>query len=113
MNKRSSVLLFVGIPLFVGISLVVAFSIATVLELPTNRGIVYSVLAFISIIGSLLVPIPGSIFSILGIKGAVKLRKRGEKNMGLPILIGTVNIVVSFVVVAFWLYVIFIGGVGV
>ena len=112
MNKRSSVLLFVGIPLFVGISLVVAFSIATVLELPTNRGIVYSVLASISIIGSLLVPIPGSIFSILGIKGAVKLRKRGEKNMGLPILIGTVNIVVSFVV-AFWLYVIFIGGVGV
>jgi len=33
--------------------------------------------------------------------------------MGLPILIGTVNIVVSFVVVAFWLYVIFIGGAGV
>ena len=113
MNKKPAVLLFVGIPLFVGISLVVAFSIATVLEFPTNRGIVYLVFAFISIFGSLLAPIPGSISSILGIKGAVKLRKRGEKNMGLPILIGTVNIVVSFVVFAFWLYVIFIGGAGV
>ena len=106
-------LLFVGIPLFVGISLVVAFSIVTVLELPTNRGIVYSVLAFISIIGSLLAPIPGSISSILGIIKAVELRKRGEKNMALLILIGTVNIVVSFVAIAFWLYIIFIGGAGV
>ncbi|MBR2020042.1 MAG: hypothetical protein IKA05_06565 [Clostridia bacterium] len=113
MNKKSAVLLFVGIPLVVGISLVVAFSIATVLELPTNRGIMYSMFASISIIGSLLIPIPGSISSILGIKKAVKLRKSGEKNMGLLILIGTVNIVVSFVVVAFWLYVIYIGGAGV
>ena len=113
MNKKSAVLLFVGIPLAVGISLVVASSIATVLENPTNRGIMYSMFASISIIGSLLIPIPGSISSILGIKKAVKLRKSGEKNMGLLILIGTVNIVVSFVVVAFWLYVIFIGGAGV
>ncbi|MBE6666018.1 MAG: hypothetical protein E7603_07360 [Ruminococcaceae bacterium] len=113
MNKKSAALLFVGIPLVVGISLVVAFSITTMLELPTNRSIMYSVFSSISIIGSLLVPIPASISSILGIKEAVKLRKRGEKNMGLLILIGTVNIVVSFVVVAFWLYVIFIGGAGV
>ena len=113
MNKKSAVLLFVGIPLVVGISLVVAFSIATVLEHPTNRGIMYSMFASISIFGSLLIPIPGSISSILGIIKAVKLRKSGEKNMGLLILIGTVNIVVSFVVVAFWLYVIFIGGAGV
>ena len=113
MNKKAGVLFFVGIPLFVGISLVVAFAIANVLELPTNRGIMYSMLAYISIIGSLLIPIPGSISSILGIKKAVKLRKNGEKNTGLLILIGTVNIVVSFVVVAFWLYVIFIGGAGV
>ena len=113
MNKKSAVLLFVGIPLVVEISLVVAFSIATVLELPTNRGIMYAMFAFISIIGSLLIPIPGSISSILGIKKAVRLRKRGEKNMGLLILIGTVNIVVSFAGVAFGLYVIFTGGAGV
>ena len=113
MSKKSAVLLFVGIPLVVGISLVVASSIATVLELPTNRGVMYTIFASIFIFGSLLVPIPGSISSILGIKKAVKLKKSGEKNMGLFILIGTVNIVVSFVAVVFWLYVIFIGGAGV
>jgi hypothetical protein len=113
MNKKSSALLYVGIPLIVGISLGVAFVIASVLELPTNRGVIYTMFASISIIGSLLIPIPGSISSILGIKKAVKLRKRGEKNMGLLILIGTVNIFVSFVVAAFWLYVFFIGGAGV
>ena len=113
MNKKSSVLLYIGIPLVVGISLAVAFFIATVLEVPTNRGIVYSVFAIISIVGSLVVSIPCGISSILGIIGAIKLRKNGEKNMGLPILIGTLNIIVSFVVAMFWLYVIFIGGAGV
>ena len=113
MNKKSDVLLFVGIPLVVGIGLVVAFAIACVLEFPTNRGDVYTMFSFTSIIGSLFAPIPGSISSILGIIKAVELRKRGEKNMALLILIGTVNIVVSFVVIAFWLYVIFIGGAGV
>ena len=113
MNKKSAVLLFVGIPLIVGISLVVDFAIASVLEFPTNRGIVYTFFISSSIFGSLLIPIPGSISSILGIKKAVKLRKSGEKNMGILILIGTVNIVVSFVAFAFWVYVIFIGGAGV
>ena len=113
MYKKSSALLYVGIPLIVGISLGVAFAIAGVLELPTNRGVIYTVFISISIIGSIFVPIPGSISSILGIKEALKLRKHGEKNTGLPILIGTVNILVSFVVIAFWLYIIFIGGAGV
>ena len=113
MNKKSDVLLFVGIPLVVGISLVVAFAIACVLEFPTNRGVIYMVLASISIIGSLLIPIPGSISSMLGIKKAVQLRKNGEKNMGVLILIGTVNIVVSFIVAVFWFYALFIGGAGV
>ena len=113
MNKNSSALLYVGIPLIVGISLGVAFVIASVLEHPTNRGVIYTMFASTSLFGSLLIPIPGSIFSILGIKKAVKLRKSGEKNMGLLILIGTVNIFVSFVVFAFWFYVLFIGGAGV
>lgn len=113
MNKKLAVLLCVGIPLIVGVSLGIASAIACVLEFPTNRGIVYTIFLSIAIIGSLLAPIPGSISSILGIKGAVELRKHGEKNTGLLILIGTVNIVVSFVFVAFWLYVIFIGGAGV
>lgn len=113
MKKKSSALLYVGIPFVVGISLIVVFVISCILESPTNRGTIYVILLDISMIGSILVPIPGSIFSVLGIKKAVKVRKDGESNIGFPILIGIVNIVVSFLMVILWLYVIFIGGAGV
>lgn len=113
MKKKSSALLYVGIPFIVGISLIVAFVISCILESPTNRGTIYLILLDISMIGSILVPIPGSIFSVLGIKKAVKVRKDGESNIGFPVLIGIVNIVVSFLMVTFWLYVTFIGGAGV
>ena len=112
MNKKTTALLCVGIPLLVGIGLVITFVIACILEFPTNRGIIYTTLAFISIIGSILVPIPSIVSSIVGIICAAKLRKQGEKTVYL-IWIGILNIVVSFVVEIFWLYVIFIGGAGV
>ena len=112
MSKKITALLCVGIPLLVGIGLVIAFGIACILEFPTNRGIIYTTFAFISIIGSILVPIPSIVSSIVGIISAAKLRKQGEKT-GYLIWIGILNIVVSFVVEIFWLYVIFIGGAGV
>ncbi len=69
-------------------------------------------LASISIIGSILVPIPNIVSSIVGIKSATKSRKQGEKTVYLT-LIGIFNIVVSLAVAVFWLYVILIGGAGV
>ena len=110
--KKKTALLCVGIPLFVGIVLAIAFGIATVLEFPTNRGIIYSIFASISIIGSMLVPIPCIASSVVGIISAAKLRKQGEKT-GCLILIGILNIIISLVVATFWLYVIFVGGAGV
>ena len=112
MNKKITALLCVGIPFLVGIGLVIAFGITCILEFPTNRGIIYTTFAFISIIGSILVPIPSIVSSIIGIISASKLRKQGEKT-GYLIWIGILNIVVSVVVEIFWLYVIFIGGAGV
>ena len=112
MKKRTTALLCVGIPLLVGVGLVIDFGLACILEFPTNRGIIYSIFASISIIGSIFVPIPSIVSSIAGIISAAKLRKQGEKS-GYLILIGIFNIVVSFVVAIFWLYVIFVGGAGV
>ncbi len=109
MKEKTRALLCVGIPLFVEFCLIIAFIIACILELPTNRGIIYSMLASISIIGSILVPIPNIVSSIVGIKSATKLRKQGEKTVYLT-LIGILNIVVSLAVAVFWLYVILIGG---
>ncbi|MBE6727948.1 MAG: hypothetical protein E7562_04800 [Ruminococcaceae bacterium] len=112
MKKKRTALLCVGIPLLVGVGLVIAFGIASILEFPTNRGIIYSTFAFISIIGSILVPIPSIASSIIGIISAAKLRKQSEKT-GYLIWIGILNIVVSFVVEIFWLYVVFVGSAGV
>ena len=112
MKKKTTALLCIGIPLLIGIGLLIAFGIACVLEFPTNRGTIYSIFAIISIIGSMFVPIPSIASSIVGIISASKARKQGEKTVCL-ILIGILNIVVSFLVEAFWLYVIFVGGAGV
>ena len=112
MKKKLTPLLCVGIPLLVGVGLVIVLGIASILEHPTNRGTIYSILSAVSIIGSIFVPIPGILSSIVGIISAVNLRKQGEKT-GYLIGIGILNIVVLCAVGIFWLYVIFVGGAGV
>ena len=112
MNKKITALLLVGIPLLVGIGLIIAFGITTLLEFPTHRGSLYTIFAFISIFGSIFVPIPSIISSIVGIIRAANLRKQGEKT-GYLIWIGILNIVVSFVVEIIWLYIIFVRSAGV
>lgn len=113
MNEKKHAFLYVGIPLIVGVAIGIAFIISTFLEFPTNRGFVYAQLLSSALLGSILAPIPCCILSILGIKKSVKLKKQGEKHLGLLILIGIINIVVSVAVGAAWWCAIFIGGRGV
>ena len=113
MNEKKQAYLYVGIPLIIGVAIVISLIFATILEFPTNRGFVYAQLLSSALLGSILAPIPCCILSILGIKKSVKLKKQGEKHLGLLILIGIINIVVSVAVGAAWWYIIFIGGRGV
>ena len=106
--KDKKAALCVEIPLFVIIGLLIAFCISSALEIPTNRGIVYSILAKVALIGSMLVPIPCIASSIVGIISAAALRKQGEKTEYL-ILIGIINIAISLVIGLFWLYVVVAG----
>ena len=112
MNKKTTASLLVGIPFLVGIGLIITFGISSILEFPTNRGSLYTIFLFISIFGSIFVPIPGIVSSIVGIIKAIHLKKEGEKT-GYLIWIGALNIIVSFVVEIIWLYIIFVGGAGV
>ena len=98
MNKKTSSLLFIVIPFIIEMSVVVLFIIAGNLEHPTNRGM----FALSAVMGSILAPIPCGISSVIGIRNAVKLKKLGENTICL-IVIGIINIVVSFVVAIFWL----------
>ena len=113
MNEKKQASLYVGIPLIIGVAIVISLIFATILEFPTNRGTLYTQFAFSGLIGSILAPIPCCILSILGIKKSIKLKKQGERHIGLLILIGIINIVVSVAVGAAWWYIIFIGGRGV
>ena len=113
MNEKKQAYLYVGIPLIIGVAIVISLIFATILEFPTNRGTLYTQFAFSGLIGSILAPIPCCILSILGIKKSIKLKKQGERHIGLLILIGIINIVVSVAVGVAWWYIIFIGGRGV
>ena len=113
MNEKKQASLYVGIPLIIGVAIVISLIFATILEFPTNRGTLYAQFAFSGLIGSILAPIPCCILSILGIKKSIKLKKQGERHVGLLILIGIINIVVSVAVGVAWWYIIFIGGRGV
>ena len=113
MNEKKQASLYVGIPLIIGVAIVISLIFATILEFPTNRGTLYTQFVFSGLIGSILAPIPCCILSILGIKKSIKLKKQGERHIGLLILIGIINIVVSVAVGAAWWYIIFIGGRGV
>ena len=112
MNQKKKALLCVGIPLLMGICLLIMFGISCILEHPTNRGLIYSILMMISLFGSMLVPIPGIILSTIGIMSGAKLRKHGQK-IGYLIGIGILNIIVSIIVEMCWFYIIFVGGAGV
>ncbi len=112
MNQKKKALLCVGIPLLMGICILIMFGISCILEHPTNRGLIYSILMMISLFGSMLVPIPGIILSTIGIMSGAKLRKHGQK-IGYLIGIGILNIIVSIIVEMCWFYIIFVGGAGV
>ena len=112
MNEKNQASLYVGIPLILGVAIVISLIIATILEFPTNRGFIYSQLLSSALIGYILAPIPCCVLSILGIKKLAKLKKQGEKHLGL-LIIGIINIVVWAAVGVAWWYIIFIGGRGV
>lgn len=112
MKKKSTASLCIVIPLLVKIGIVIAFGLAGILEVPTERGTVYSILMYISIFGLILLPIPSMSSSIVGIIRTAELRKQGKKT-GYLILIGIFNIVVSFIVEFTLLKAIFIADSGV
>lgn len=113
MSEKKHAFLYVGIPLIVGVAIGIAFIICGFLEFPTSRGFIYAQLSFFALISSIFAPIPCCILSILGIKKSIKLKKQGEKRLGLLILIGTINIVAWVAVGVLWWCAIFIGGRGV
>lgn len=91
------------IPVISVIVIIGSFIIASILEFPTNRGVVYSFLAGIAIFGIFLIPILCLIISIIGTVNSVKNKNDKYK------IIGIAEIIFSVLGVLLDIYIITIG----
>jgi hypothetical protein len=105
--------ILVLVPLIVFAIAVVCFIIATVLEQPTNRGVLYTAILLIGFLCMLLAPLPCLIVSIIGSLYAYRSKKEGARHGILLFIIGIVNTLVSFAVFVFDIYAVFVLGPGV
>lgn len=100
------------IPIIILTVAIICFIIAGIIEQPTNRGLLYSLLMIISIFLALLGPLPSIILSVIGSIHAYRAKIENPKWLIL-FLIGIFNILVFVVIAAACILMIFVGGAGV
>ena len=91
------------IPVISIVVIIGSFIIASILEFPTNRGVVYSFFAGIALLGFFLIPIPCLIISIIGTVNSVSNKNDKYK------IIGIVEIIFSVLGILFEIYIFTIG----
>lgn len=85
------------IPIIVLAVAVICFVLATVLEGPTDKGALYSVFAFIGLIGMLAAPFPCLILSIIGTVFAAKATKEGALEARKFLILGAIEVLVYII----------------
>lgn len=97
------------IPIMIILLAVVCFILASILEQPTNRGTLYSILALIAILIIFMSPIPCLVMSVIGTILAIKAVKEGTAQARKYIVIGMIEILAHIVFVVLGIAM-FIGG---
>lgn len=97
------------IPIMIILLAVVCFVLASILEQPTNRGMLYSILALIAILIIFMSPIPCLVMSVIGTILAIKAVKEGTAQARKYIVIGMIEILAHIVFVILGIAM-FIGG---
>ena len=97
----------VMIPIIIFAVTVISFVLAVILEGPTDKGAVYALFAFISIISIFMAPLPCLIISVIGTVLAVKAIRAGDSKARKYLFIGIIEIAVTavFTVVAVILFI--------
>ena len=97
----------VMIPIIILAVTVISFVLAVILEGPTDKGAVYVLFAFISIISIFMAPLPCLIISVIGTVLAVKAIRAGDSKARKYLFIGIIEIAVTavFTVVAVILFI--------
>ncbi len=83
------------IPIVVFAVTVVCLGLATILEFPTNRGVIYSVLMWIALFNIFIMPLPCLVMSAVGTVLAAKSAKEGVVQSRKLIVIGIIEIIAS------------------
>lgn len=97
------------IPIIIVLVAVVCLVLASILEQPTNRGTLYSILALIAILIIFMSPIPCLVMSVIGTILAIKAVKEGTAQARKYIVIGMIEILAHIVFVILGIAM-FIGG---
>lgn len=100
------------IPVFIFFVTMICMVLATILEGPTNRGALYSVVAFIGVMSLFFAPLPCLIISIIGTVFASKASREGVTEANRFLILGIIEILV-YVFGAVLAVLMFIAGQGV
>ena len=100
------------IPVIILVITVICLVLATILEVPTNRGVLYTISAFTGLMSVFLSPLPCLVISIIGTVFASKAIKEGTAEVKKYFILGIIEILV-YVVGAILAVIMFIAGQGV
>ena len=100
------------IPIIVLMVTLICMVLATMLEVPTNRGVLYTIFGFAGLTSIFAAPLPCLVISIIGTVFAVRATKEGASEARKFVILGIIEILV-YVVGAFLAIMMFIAGQGV
>lgn len=94
--------ILVGIPLGAFIAEGICFLLSMILEKPTDRGAVYTLLAAAWLLGIFIFPLPCLMMSTVGTVMAAKAKKQNEKGAMGALILGIIEqlFAVGFIVIA-------------
>ena len=96
-RKVTTAKVLILIPLVIFVATIVAGVAASLLEFPTDRGGLYSVLALIAILNLFTAPLPCLILSIIGTVKIVKARQQDVTDTAVFLFLGVAEIIASII----------------
>ncbi len=91
-GSKAKILVLIPAGLF--LITVICLGLAFILEGPTHRGVIYSILAFIGLMGMILSPFPCFVLSVVGTVFAVKELKDGMAQSRKYLILGILELLV-------------------
>ena len=93
-DDRTRMKVLTLIPVIVLAVTVICMVLAALLEVPTDRGVLYSILAFVGLMSAFISPVPCLVISVIGTVLAAKAAKEGAAEARIFLVLGITEILV-------------------